>query len=227
MSKGLMFGATYTWSKALSVSTPSVYFASRSRNYGPTASDRSHVLVLNYSYDLPKLGLRFGSKTLSAVVDNWTVSGITSFSSGAPFTPRLTTTTNADITGSEEVARIDVLSDPRLSKGDRTFYRNFKTEAFALPTVRSFGNAGVNILRGPGINNWDITFAKRILFGEGGKRFLRLQGEFYNIWNHTQFSSYDTTARFDPSGAQINPNFGAFNATRPGRQVSLSLRFQF
>lgn len=227
LSKNLMFGVTYTWSKALSVSTPSVYFPSRSRNYGPTTSDRSHVLVINYLYDLPKLGARFGSKAWSAMVDNWTVSGITSFSSGAPFTPGLTTTTNADITGSEEAARIDVLSDPRLPKGERTFYRNFKTEAFALPAVRTFGNAGVNILRGPGINNWDMTIAKKILLGVDAKRFLRFQAEFYNIWNHTQFSSYDTTARFDPIGAQANPNFGAYNAARPPRQISLSLRFQF
>jgi hypothetical protein len=185
------------------------------------------VLVINWLYELPKLGARLGSTALGAVVDNWTVSGITTFSSGAPFTPRLTSTTNADLTGSEEAARIDVLFDPRLPKSERTFHRNFKSEAFAFPAVRTFGTAGVNILRGPGSNNWDITFAKKVLLGDGGRRFLRLQGEFYNIWNHTQFSSYDSTARFDPSGAQTNPNFGAYNAVRPARQVSLSLRFQF
>jgi len=49
----------------------------------------------------------------------------------------------------------------------------------------------------------------------------------YNIWNHTQFSSYDTTARFNPAGQQINANFGAFTGTRDPRKVQLSLRFMF
>jgi len=227
LSAGVMFGATYTWSKALSVSSPSVYFASRSRNYGPTGADRTHVVSFNYLYEFPKLGARLGGRALGVLLDNWTVSGITSFSSGAPFTPRLTTTTAADITGSDEPARIDVLRDPRLAEGDRTFYRSFNTEAFALPALRTFGNAGVNILRGPGIHNWDLTVAKRVLLGKSEARFLRFQGEFYNVWNHTQFSSYDTTARFDPAGVQTNPNFGAYNATRPARQISLAIRVQF
>jgi hypothetical protein len=226
-SRSLMFGAAYTWSRALATSGPSLYFPSRERNYGPLSFDRSHVLSVNYSYDMPNLGKRWNSKPLGVVTDNWTISGISTFSTGAPFTPSLSTTNNIDFTGSTEAARVDVLFDPRLSKSERTFGRNFKTEAFARPAIRSFGNAGVNILRGPGINNWDMTIAKKIPVGLGEKRFLMFRGEFYNVWNHTQFSSFDTTARFDASGVQTNANFGAYSAARSPRIVSFALRMQF
>ena len=41
--------------------------------------DRTHTLVFNYMYDLPKLGTRLRSKPAGWVLDNWQVSGITSF----------------------------------------------------------------------------------------------------------------------------------------------------
>jgi hypothetical protein len=226
-SKSLMFGTAYTWSRALATSGASLYFPSRWRNYGLLSYDRSHVLSINYSYDVPRLGKRLNSKALGVVTDNWTISGISTFSTGSPFTPGLNTTNNIDLTGSTEGARVDVLFDPRISKGERTFMHNFKTEAFARPALRSFGSAGVNILRGPGINNWDLTVAKRIPVGLGENRYFLFRGEFYNAWNHTQFSAFDTTARFDANSVQTNANFGAYSAARSPRIVSFALRFQF
>ena len=53
-------------------------------------------------------------------------------------------------TPQREGARIVVTGDPYLSKSERTFFRNFRTEAFARPVRGEFGNVGVGILRGPG-----------------------------------------------------------------------------
>jgi hypothetical protein len=73
-----------------------------------------------------------------------------------------------------------------------------------------------------------MTFAKEFPVGLGEKRTLRLRGEFYNIWNHTQFSGVNTSAQFDARTFQLaNANFGAFTSARPPRQISLSLRLQF
>jgi hypothetical protein len=130
-----------------------------------------------------------------------------------------------DLTGSAEGSRITVLGDPRLAKSERTFFRNFKTEMFARTPVRDFGNAGIGLLRGPGVNNWDLSVNKRIPVTEG--RSFQLRGEFYNAFNHTQFSGIDTGARFDPSGKQINANFGTYNGARDPRRIQLSLRFMF
>jgi len=203
----------------------STYFPSRKRDYGPLDFDRSHVLTINYVYDLPKLsGL---NRLLRTLAGNWTVSGITSFVSGQPFTPGFSTTYATDITGSSEGARITVIGKPSLGKSEKTFYRNFRTEAFALTPVGSFGNAGVGILRGPGINNWDISIRKTLPLGRVESRSLQFRVELYNAFNHTQFSSIDSGARFDPSGAQVNPNFGAFSGARDPRIISLALRVRF
>jgi hypothetical protein len=214
---------------------PSLYaeFPDRARIYGLVPYDVTHRLVINYVYDLPKIGTRMGSKALGVILDNWALSGITNFVSGLPYTPYMETPAQ-DLTGSNDVARINVISDPYLPKDERTFSRQFKTEAFAMPdpcsamnrTLACFGNAGVNILRGPGVNNWDISLAKRIPVGLGDDRALQFRLETYNTWNHTQFSGIDSKATYQ-FGTQQNKNFGALNAGRSPRIMQFSLRFEF
>ncbi|MEK7404427.1 MAG: carboxypeptidase regulatory-like domain-containing protein [Acidobacteriota bacterium] len=228
---GLQFGLAYTFAKVLGVaesdtSSVSPYFAPRQRNYGPLGFDRSQTFVVNYLYDLPRVGARIGWKPAGWVLDNWQVAGITSFISGAPFTPGFSTVDGADITGSSEGSRITVIGNPRLAKSERDFYRNFRTDVFERTPVRGFGNAGVGILRGPGTNNWDINVSKRVpLFSE--ERFLRFRAEFFNAFNHTQFSGLYTGARFDAAGRQVDPNFGVYSADRGPRHIQLSLKLVF
>jgi hypothetical protein len=230
-TRGLQFGLAYTFSRALGVASGdgdslSPYFSSRSRNYGPLSLDRTNVLVINYMYDLPKLGARLGVKPVGWVLDNWQISGITSLISGSAFTPGFSTVDGEDITGSAEGARITVIGDPRLDKGERTYYRNFNTDVFRRTPSRNFGNAGLGILRGPGTNNWDISISKRVpLFSEA--RFIQFRTEMFNAWNHTQFSGLYTTARFDATGKQVDPNFGAYSSARVPRIIQLSLKVIF
>jgi hypothetical protein len=177
-------------------------------------------------YDLPKIGSKLGWRPAGWILDNWQVSGITMFATGAPFTPGFSTVDPVDLTGSSEGARITVVGDPNLPKSERTFFRNFRTEAFQRTASRDFGNAGVGILRGPGINNWDFVVGKRVpLFSEA--RFVQFRTEFFNVWNHTQFSSLFTNARFDTAGRQVDPNFGAYSAARSPRIIQLSLKVVF
>jgi hypothetical protein len=231
LRRGLQFGLAYTFSKVLGVAesdtaTISSYFPPRQYNYGPFSYDRSQNLVVNYMYDLPKLGQKTGWKAAEWVLDNWQIGGITSFISGAPFTPGFSTVDGADITGSTDGARVTVIGDPRLPKGERDFYRNFRTEVFKRTPVGSFGNAGLGILRGPGINNWDFNVSKRVpLFSEG--RYIQFRTEMFNAWNHTQFSGLYTSARFDVNGNQTDPNFGAYSSARTPRIIQLSLRVVF
>jgi hypothetical protein len=230
-SRGLQFGVSYTFSKTLGVAdgdtngiTP--YFHPRERNYGPLSFDRSHVLVINYMYDLPRVGKMLGWRPASWVLDNWQVSGISTFSTGAPFTPGFSTVDGADLTGSSEGPRVNVVGDPNLDKGERTFFQNFNTAAFARPAKGDFGNAGVGILRGPGINNWDLNVTKRVpLFSEA--RWVQFRAEFFNVFNHTQFDGLYTSARFDASGRQVDPNFGAYSSARAPRTIQLSLKVVF
>src|SRR5262249_48249875 len=109
-TRGPQFGVAFTHSKALGIASSdsaqvSPYFPARQRNYGPLNFDRTNTLVFNYTYDLPKVGRRTGWKVAAWVLDDWVISGISSFISGAPFTPGFGTTDGQDITGSTEAAR--------------------------------------------------------------------------------------------------------------------------
>jgi hypothetical protein len=230
MSRGLQYGLAYTFSKALGVGSAdfdgvSPYFSMRSRNYGPLGYDIPHVLVINYTWQLPNPGKKWNQKWLDWVCGHWSVSGINAFLSGTPITPGFSTTDTVDLTGSTEGSRVIVTGDAWLPKSERSFSRNFRTEVFARPPRGDFGNTGVGILRGPGVNNWDLTISKRVPVTEG--RYFQFRTEFYNAFNHTQFSSIDTTARFNPAGQQTNPNFGAYTGARDPRRIQLSLRFMF
>lgn len=225
------FGVAYTFGKALGTSsnddtTISAYFPARNWNYGPLSLSRTHSLAINYIYDLPNVGSRMGVRPAKWVFDNWQLSGMTNFRSGAPFTPGFTTTDGSDIAGSSESARIVAVCDAKLSPGERSYGRNFKTECFQRPAKYTFGNAGPGLLWGPGISNWDMSVSKRIpLWGES--RYIRFRAEMFNVWNHTQFSSFDTDALFDSSGRQTDANFGAFASARAPRTMQFSLKVVF
>jgi hypothetical protein len=47
------------------------------------------------------------------------------------------------------------------------------------------GDMGRNVLRGPGINNWDVSVMKNFQFTES--KYLQFQANFFNAFNHTQF----------------------------------------
>jgi hypothetical protein len=230
MSHGIQYGLSYTWSKALGVAstdgtTVSPYFNMRQRNYGPLSYDIPQMLIVHYTWDLPNLGKTFNNKFAGLVLSNWQLSGITGAMSGTPFTPGFSTSDGADISGSTESARIDVVGNPAVV-GQQSFYNNINAAAFARPAKGTFGTAGTNIIRNPSWTNWDMSLAKRIPW-KGEERFFQLRGEFYNVWNHTEFSSFDTGFRFNPAGQQINANLGAFNGTRDPRKIQLSLRLMF
>ena len=193
--------------------TVSSFFAPRSRNYGPLSFDRTHVASLSYYYALPKPGARFHVRLLHIVADNWELSGVTRVSSGGPFTPGISTTDSADLTGtSSEGARITVVdpSSPQV------------TAMFARTPRNSFGNAGVGILRLPATNNWDMSLYRRIPFNE--RMSMHLRFETYNTFNHTQFSDLYRTAKFDPAGSEVDPLFLVPSSARSPRRIQLAVR---
>jgi hypothetical protein len=238
-SKGLSYTLAYTWSKTISYSTFNDFPDSRGKTPGGTA----HVLAISYVYDLPKLGQKIGSRALGALLDNWQLSGITTAQTGSLYTPGFSWTgTSASLpaplqTGSTDSAWINVLSDPYLPKSQRTFDKNFNTAAFVPPmpcnsanqTTACFGNAGRNILTGPGYSNWDMTLSKNIpikYLGEG--RTLKFRAEAYNVFNHTEFSGLNSSAQYNIStGLQTNTALGRFTSARNPRQMAFSLRVEF
>jgi hypothetical protein len=203
--------------------------------YGP--SGMIHNLVINYVYNLPNLGVKTGNNWLGVITDNWVFSGITTFATGSPYTPSFAINDPSVVmTGSAYGSRFNVISDPYLPKNERTFNRQFKTEAFQTPTPCSatnktmacFGNAGNGILYGPGKQNWDFSLAKRIPVGLGEGRAFQFRSEFYNIWNHTNFSGVNSSATYNQlGGPQTNLSFGQITGAGQQRIIQLSLRFEY
>ncbi len=94
---GLLLGANYTWSHALSAiqnrddqTGTSQWFTLRNArlNYGPTPFDRRHVFNAFWTYDLPFGKGRFfnvNNPVLDRVVGGWTLGGRETIASGSPF----------------------------------------------------------------------------------------------------------------------------------------------
>jgi len=228
-SSKLQYGLSYTWSKSLDYNSDdgnavSTIIPVRIWNYGLSTFDRTHVLKVNWLYDLPSM--RGGMRPLRWIVNDWQVSGIYTASAGAPGAIGFSTVNAVDITGSAtEGARIVVNSDPKLGRSERNFFRWFRTDVFAAPAVGTVGNAARTLIRLPGTNNWDLTAYKNIPIGE---RFrTQFRAEFYNAFNHTQFTTVDSNARFDAQGRQVNLQFGQVTATRPARRIQLAVRVTF
>ena len=91
---------------------------------------------------------------------------------------------------------------------------------FAVPLQDVKGNAGVGTIRGPGMNNWDMTLSKTF------KPLERLKTEFradlYNAFNHTQWSGVNTTYT-----NAVGNTFGRVTGAREPRIVQLGLRILF
>jgi hypothetical protein len=229
-SRGLQFGVSWTWSKAMDyadgdTSSVATYVNPRVWNYGKAGYDRTHNLVFNWVWDVPDASKVWRNGFSRMVLDHWQLSGIASFVSGAPTGISFSTVDGADITGGGDGARVIVTGKAALSAGDRSFTRFFDTSVFARPAVGTIGNAPKDVFRGPGINNWDLSLFKNFPVRE--RASFQLRWEMYNAFNHAQFSSVDATARFDASGKQVNTRFGAITADRDPRRMQGSLRFTF
>ncbi|MBM3783521.1 MAG: carboxypeptidase regulatory-like domain-containing protein [Acidobacteria bacterium] len=228
-SAGLQFIASWTWSKSMDFNSNDTDAVSplvdpRVWNYGLSSYDRTHVAKFSGVWDLPKT--TFQNVIAKQIFNDWQMSGIVTFSSGQPLGLGFGTVTPLDITGSPtDGPRITLTGNPILPKGDRTRTRFFDTSVVRLPARGTIGNAAKTNIRGPGINNWDTAFFKNFPIREEFR--MQLRWELYNIWNHSQFTGVDTTARFDAQGAQGNARLGELISARPARIMQFALRLYF
>jgi hypothetical protein len=231
-SHGYYFQAHYTYSKTLGLAssecglgTDACYgeqnYWDRNADYGPVSYDVTQRLVMSSVYELPYgRGKRFGSTipaALDKLVGGWQVNGIFQIQSGFPFSIGCI---DASGTGGW-FPRCNQVGNPYATDPvDPT--RVFNRYAFAQPTTGTFGNTGRNILRGAGLNNWDLSFFKNTHVSE---RFnLQYRAEFFNAFNHTQFGP------FPGSGFSLDPNasFGVYRSTQhDARVIQMALKLIF
>jgi hypothetical protein len=115
--------------------------------------------------------------------------------------------------------------NPNLGHWDKTPDTFFNTSCIQFPGG-SLGNANKAVVRGPGRNNFDMSLFRNFNLGNE-KRVLTFRAEAYNIFNHTQLNSIDTTAVYLPNGINVNPTFGQALGAWPARQMQFSLRVRF
>jgi hypothetical protein len=81
----------------------------------------------------------------------------------------------------------------------------------------TYGNLPRNSIRGPGINNFDLSLAKKTPIAES--KSLEFRAEFFNAFNHTQFFKIDN--------AGGSSTFGQVLSDRGPRIIQLALKFYF
>ena len=242
----LTYGVIWTWSKVMDYSdtdtsssttnvssliNPAVW------NYGPASYDHTHIFRVYWNYNLPKATALVNNKIVAALFNHWQISGIYTAQSGAPLGVSYSYSPSQDITGSTDSGRPIVAGNAVLPKSQRSINEAFNTAAFippspamcevANPPFICWGNAGKVAFRGPGINNWDTSLFKNMPFQEGRVN-AQLRVEAYNVFNHTQFTSVNTSATFNPAtGVQTAGTFGQYTAAANPRQLQLALRVMF
>jgi len=233
--------AAYTWSHSIddqsafsdTIADPNFPQNSHDLNAerGNSSFDMRQRVVLTYVVQLPNQ-------------NRWTRNtefhGITVAQSGEPFTPTFGfdnsntgNTAPGQETGSD---RPNLVGDPNSGtcpNGSpvRTANCWFNTNAFAVGPYGTFGDAGRNSLRGPGLASFDLSLVRRFRLTE---RFrLTAEAEAFNLFNRVNFQLPQAVV---PGPAQQLPTnhpipagttFGEIFSANPARQVQVALRLTF
>jgi hypothetical protein len=199
-SNGLQFLASYTWSKAIDdiSGAPANEFVALpgdqqglAVNRAVSDFNRPHRFVFSGLYDLPKF-YKGDSRIAKRVINEWQLSTVMAFQSGAPFTVACTS-------GSATYNRADLVSGVDYhvsgSVADRLGgYFNRNAFATTCTNAAPYGTSPRNFIYGPGQKNVDFSVVKFIPVTE--RVNMQFRTEFFNAFNFVNFanpiSSYTT-----------------------------------
>jgi hypothetical protein len=233
LDSGLALLGSYTWSK--SIDDGSNFFTSAGDPNFPQDSynvraergrsnfDVAHRLSVSYSYDLPfGRGQEYLADNgwVSALLSGWQTYGIVTLQTGRPFTVALLQEIDNSGTGRSTLGfgandRPNVIGDPRLSNPTPDLW--FNTSAFAFPAPGTFGNAGRNIVDGPGFKNFNASLVKNTSLSE--RVNLQFRAEVFNLFNHPNFNL--------PDNFLGSPTFGRISSARDPRHIQFGAKLLF
>lgn len=234
MAKGLGLSGQYVFSKSIddassiggggNVVAQDPFDISADR--GLSSFDQRHKFTGNWIYDLPfGDNRRFIPKgAWSHVLGGWQWSGDFSIGSGLYFTPRVLGGALDIGRGVSGSLRANLLAGQSVSVSNPTPLRWFNTAAFCTPDVNcpagspaTFGNAGRNIIEGPGQVLMNMSLNKTITIKESRALDLRLSAN--NVFNIVHFTSLNTVVN--------SRTFGEITGTGGMRRVTMQARFRF
>ena len=221
-SHGLSLLASYVWSKSMDFSSgpfptnSDTNFPQNSRNisaeYALSDFNVPSRFALGYVYNLP-FGinrLRSSHEVANYLAKDWELAGSSTIQAGMPFTAQvsgnLSGADESSITGTGNPTDRPNLTGQPLYPAHQSASLWVSPSAFVTPSPFTFGNAGRNILTGPGFDSWDVALVRRFRIRE--TRSFEFRAEMFNLFNNPAFQV--------PQRDVASPSFGQiFNTLEP------------
>ncbi len=230
---GLEYQLAFTYSRANSDSigyygqggqagSQSAYWQNiynQSAEMGPTYFDAKFNFTGSLVYHLPfGKGLKHGTnwnRGVDALLGGWQLGAIPTLHTGFPLTIKLANDPSGTNARSYRPNVIGTPNDPhQIGPGAEWL----DISAYATPAKFTFGNAGVGIVRGPGMARLDLSLAKQFHITE--RKYFELRGEAFNLTNSPIFLS--------PASQTITSTlFGQIRSSEGERNVQLVGKFYF
>jgi hypothetical protein len=186
--------------------------------------------VITTVWDLPfGKGRRWMSnapKAVDTVLGGWQTQTVHYFQGGQYFTPSYT---GSDPSNTNTIGGLpDRIADGSLDRNVRGVARWFDAAAFTVPPAGRFGNSGVNILQGPGLNLHHLAVTKNFRITERWK--VVYQASINNIFNRPHYNFPQANISVP---AQVGRLYQTWEGGGTGREVSdarhvyMRLRIEF
>ena len=227
-SHGVSFLSAFTFGKSIndqpeiccSGPTPQNSYDLKAEK-GPSDFDLRRRWVSSFDYELPfGKGRRYAnsSRATDLVFGGWHLGGIVTFRSGFPFSPLMGY--DPSNTGSVGMMRTDRTGNGNLPPGQRTVNLWFDPTVFPLPSGYAFGDAGKNILNGPGEKTMDMSARKVFNLSERIK--MEFRAELFNTLNHPVFTQPDNYITDGPGSTGV-----ITSTVIPQREIQFGLKLSF
>jgi hypothetical protein len=224
-ARGYSLLGSYTYAKSIDNGPPPFNLGPRTRQWpqdpfnlrlerAASATDLRHNFVLSGIWELPFARSLQGIK--QAALGGWQINTILSMHTGLP----VNVIRNGKAPGGFEGLRPNLLRDPNLPRDERALARYFDTGAFSVAGLAAtdIGNAGRNLVRGPGFVNADVSLFKQFNIRERAAAQVRV--EAFNVTNTPHFAG--------PNSDMSQGDFGVISGTVGNpriMQFALKLKF--
>lgn len=182
---------------------------------GMLSTDFGQQWTTAVTYDAP--AMRSKPWYLRQTVGGWEVSSIYKIRGGLPFSVNSSQTMNDDVNSSR--ANLSLANGPApLSSSQRNINQWFNTAAFTTPADYTWGNSGLNIVRGPGWSELEMALQKSFAVAERGR--ITFRAEATNALNKVNLGQ--------PSATLGSAGFGTIRSLNGDpRLMEMVLRLTF